>query len=256
MELHFQKYGEGYPLIILHGLFGMSDNWVSHARRFAGNFSVYTIDQRNHGKSGWSNVFNYQAMATDLYEFLERESIAEAFVLGHSMGGKTAMTFALEYPEKVNKLIVVDISADAYNNRHNILIDAMLSVELNNKKSRNEVEAALRKTIADERIRHFLLKNLYWKDRATLAWKANLSGIMDNLPEVFKEIVSSSAFLKPSLFIRGGISNYILERHIPGIKRLFPDSNIETIDGASHWLHAEKPEEFYNLVFNFIREDS
>jgi len=255
MELHFQKYGDGYPLIILHGLFGMSDNWTSHARRLATYFSVYTLDQRNHGRSGWHSDFNYRVMADDLLQFMKCESIEDCFLLGHSMGGKTAMTFALEFPEKVSKLIIADISPDAYNNRHDILIDAMLSVDLADKKSRSEVEAVLQKTIVDERIRHFLLKNLYWKDRTILAWKANLDVILQNLHEVFKEIESASSFLKPSLFIRGGNSHYILDNHIPGINRLFPGSVIETIEGASHWLHAEKPDEFLSLVYSFLARD-
>jgi esterase len=252
MQLHYQQFGDETPLIILHGLFGMSDNWVSLARRYAEDFSVYALDQRNHGKSGRHQVFNYEAMSDDLLEFMETHKIEQSHVLGHSMGGKTAMQFALEHPEKVNKLIVADISADEYNHRHDVLIDAMLSVELEKFGSRSEVEKELEKSVSDVRIRQFLLKNLYWKDRTSLGWKANLEVILENLHEVFRSIDASTPFQKPSLFIRGSESPYILEKHLPRITTLFPHSHIETIEGASHWLHAEKPEEFYQITLDFL----
>lgn len=252
MDLYYQHYGEGQPLIILHGLFGMSDNWVTHARRLADNYSVYTLDQRNHGKSGWNNVFNYEAMVDDLVNFLESQNLEKAHILGHSMGGKTAMQFALEYPGKVDKLIIADISADEYNHKHDVLIEAMLSVDLQKYASRSDVDKELERSVSDPRIRQFLLKNLHWKDRSSLGWKANLEVILENLPEVFKAIDSAEPFNKPALFVRGSDSPYILQKHIPRIKKLFPQSRIETIEGASHWLHAEKPEEFFHIVKKFL----
>jgi esterase len=255
MQLFYQQYGKGHPLIILHGLFGMSDNWVSHARRLAEHYRVYVIDQRNHGKSGHHDVFNYAAMADDLLEFMESNDIASTFLLGHSMGGKTAMEFALEHPEMVDRLIVADISPDEYNHRHDIIIDAMLSVDLDKFTSRSDVDKELQKTIPDVGVRLFLLKNLYWKDRSSLGWKANLEVIMENLPEVFRSINATQPFTKPALFIRGSNSPYIQKQHIPRIKELFPHSIIETIEGASHWLHAEKPEEFYQITLNFLKNN-
>jgi esterase len=253
MQLFYQQYGEGHPLIILHGLFGMSDNWVSHARRLAEDFSVYVVDQRNHGKSGRHEVFNYTAMADDLLEFMETHSLASAHILGHSMGGKTAMEFALEHPEMVDRLIVADISAAEYNHRHDIIIEAMLSVDLEKFTSRTYVEKELQKTIPDAAIRLFLLKNLYWKDRTSLGWKANLEVIMENLHEVFRAIDAPVPFTRPTLFIRGSNSPYIQQKHLPRIKKLFPHSMVETIEDASHWLHAEKPDEFYRLTIHFLR---
>lgn len=253
MLLHYQHYGEGHPLIILHGLFGMSDNWVSHARRLAEDFSVYLPDQRNHGKSGHHEVFNYAAMVDDLLEFMEAHNIETSYLLGHSMGGKTAMQFALDHPHKVSKLIVADISADEYNHKHDVIIDAMLSVKLEKYTSRSEVDKDLEKSLPDPRVRQFLLKNLYWKDRSSLGWKANLEVILEHLPEVFRALDAPTPFNKPSLFLRGSESPYILPRHLPRIKKLFPLSVVETIDGASHWLHAEKPEEFYQLVMAFLK---
>jgi esterase len=253
MQLHYQQYGNGHPLIILHGLFGMSDNWVTHARRLADDFAVYALDQRNHGKSGWHDVFNYEAMADDLLEFIDHHDLQNVFLLGHSMGGKTAMQFSLEHPDKVGKLIIADMSPDAYNHKHDVLIDAMLSVNLEKFNSRSEVEGELEKSVPDARIRQFLLKNLYWKDRISLGWKANLEVILENLPEVFKAIQSKNSFAKPTLFLKGAESPYIQNKHLSQIKELFPKSEVTTIEGASHWLHAERPEEFYNLTRNFLQ---
>ncbi|MFW5708365.1 MAG: alpha/beta fold hydrolase [Bacteroidota bacterium] len=254
MELYHQHYGEGSPMIILHGLFGMSDNWVSLAKRFAAHYSVHVIDQRNHGRSGWHEVFNYEAMADDIEEFMDDHQIESAILLGHSMGGKTAMQFSLDHPEKINKLIVADISADEYNHKHDAFIDAMLSIDLKGKNSRNEVSRELKEKIGDDRIRQFLMKNLHWKDRSTLGWKANLEVINKNLSHIFRAIDSSHPYPKPTLFIRGGESLYIRQNHIPRIKKLFPQARIETIEGASHWLHAEKPDEFYDLVMDFLQQ--
>lgn len=253
MVLHFQHYGEGKPLIILHGLFGMSDNWVSLARRFADHYSVYTVDLRNHGKSGHHDVFNYEAMVDDMYEFMHTHNLAEAAILGHSMGGKTAMQFCFDFPEMVSTLIVADISPDEYNHRHDVLIDIMLSVELQKYSSRSEVEKELATKGIDVRIRQFLLKNLYWKDRTSLGWKANLEVIGDNLPGIFRALDTPVPFTKPTLFIRGSESPYIRDQHLPRIEKLFPGSHVETIKGASHWLHAEYPEEFYNITLNFLK---
>lgn len=253
MQLHYQHFGNGHPLIILHGLFGMSDNWVTHARRLADDFSVYALDQRNHGKSGRHDVFNYEAMADDLLEFVDSHDLQNVFLLGHSMGGKTAMQFSLDHPDKVGKLIIADMSPDSYNHKHDVLIDAMLSVDLEKYTSRSEVEGELEKSVPDARIRQFLLKNLYWKDRISLGWKANLEVILENLPEVFKAINSTKSFAKPTLFLKGSESPYIQDKHLTRIKELFPSSEVITIEGASHWLHAEKPEDFYHLTRNFLQ---
>jgi esterase len=253
MQLHFQHYGEGKPLIILHGLFGMSDNWVTLARRYADHYSVYTVDLRNHGKSGHHEVFNYEAMVDDLNEFMHDHDLKEAAFLGHSMGGKAAMQFSFDFPDMVTTLIVADISPDEYNHRHDLLIDIMLSVDLKNFSSRSEVEKELAAKDIDVRIRQFLLKNLYWKDRTSLGWKANLEVIGENLQHIFKALDSSDPFTKPTLFIRGSESPYIRDQHLPRIEKLFPGSTLETINGASHWLHAEYPEEFYNITLNFLK---
>lgn len=252
MQLHYHEMGQGHPLIILHGLFGMSDNWITHARHLSQNFTVFVLDQRNHGKSQRHKVFNYEAMVDDLLEFMEDRQLKTTYLLGHSMGGKTAMQFAFDYPEKVDKLIVADISPDEYNHKHDRLIDAMLSVDVSRYESRNEVNKELKTRISDNRIRQFLLKNLYWKDRSSLGWKANLEVIQENLEEIFRPLDTDTPFEKPTLFIRGAESHYITDVHVPRIAELFPDYQIETIDNASHWLHAEQPEAFLKIVNNFL----
>lgn len=256
MELYFQHFGKGQPLIILHGLFGMSDNWISLARQMAVNHSVYVVDQRNHGRSRHHQVFNYAAMVDDLLEFMDRHQLESAHLLGHSMGGKTVMQFAFDYPERVEKLVVADISPVAYNYKHYLLIEAMLSVDMARFGSRSQVEAELEKLIDNPRTRQFLLKNLYWKDRSSLGWKANLEVIQENLPEVFRAIESPLPFPKPTLFVRGGDSEYLQDTHLPLIQSLFPQSVVKTIPGASHWLHADEPEMFLELVMSFLQSHS
>lgn len=253
MELNYQHEGSGHPLIILHGLFGMLDNWVSISRKLAERYSVYILDQRNHGRSGRHNVFNYHAMVDDLLEFMETHDLESAYLLGHSMGGKTVMQFSFDYPEKVDKLIVADISPDEYDHKHDKLIEAMMSVDLSKHSSRSEVDKELKEKINNPRIRQFLLKNLYWKDRSSLGWKTNLAVIQENLQEIFRALDSDRPFEKPTLFIRGAESHYITDIHVPLINELFPNSQIDTIDDASHWLHAEKPEEFLKITKTFLK---
>ncbi|MCK9291575.1 MAG: alpha/beta fold hydrolase [Bacteroidales bacterium] len=260
MKLFFRKYGQsGYqPLIILHGLFGNSDNWVSYARRIADEgFEVFIPDQRNHGLSPHSEIFNYPAMTDDLLEMMEDQSISRPIILGHSMGGKVAMFLALEYPESVHKLVVVDISLKAYGSRpyHQQLIQAMQAVDLNRLNSRQAIDHELQKEIKELRIRQFLMKNLHWRDKEQLEWRLNLQGIGQNLTQMFDAIETSTKFTKPSLFIRGGASDYILPEDYPQIRWNFPYAEIITIEGASHWVHADSAEQFYLISSGFMNDD-
>ena len=255
MKLFYREYGEGKPLVILHGILGTSDNWVSFGRRIsAEGFHVYIPDQRNHGRSPHHPVFNYNALLEDLLEFIEHHKIVQPLVLGHSMGGKLAMRYALENPDGLEKLIIVDTSLRTYMNTdyHEKFIDAMLMAEVENAASRAEVEKSLSKTIDDIRIKSWLLKNLYWRDRNHLAWRPDLKAIRDNLESVYDGIFYSSIFAKPVLFIKGGHSNYIVEQDHPMIYRNFPQAKIITIEGATHWVHADEPEEFFRVVSDFI----
>jgi len=257
MELFFRRYGkEGdQPLIILHGLFGISDNWVTFGRRIADEgFDVIIPDQRNHGQSPHSDSFNYLALTDDLFELIDTLEIDQPVLLGHSMGGKVAMRFALENPGLVKRLEIVDISLKAYGDRphHRNIIRAMQSVDLSIVKSRGEVEKQLQDKVREERIRQFLMKNLHWKDKDTLEWRINLDGIAANLGQMFDAITTSEQYGKPSLFIRGGASDYILPKDYPQIRSNFPNAEIFTIEGASHWVHAEAPEQFYQLSSGFL----
>jgi esterase len=253
MILNYKKLGSGPPLIILHGLFGMLDNWITIAKKLEHNYTVYIIDQRNHGKSGRSDIFNYQAMSDDLYEFMDTHDIKTSHLIGHSMGGKTIMQFAFDYPEKVNKLIVADISPAHYENNHEMIINAMMSVDFDKQKSRSDVEDLLSKEINSKRLLQFLMKNLYWKDKSTLGWKTNMEAVLKNMEFIGMPIESENPYTGPALFVKGGRSDYITIKEMHIIKKLFPHAEIKTIAGATHWLHADKPQEFYDLISGFLR---
>ncbi len=254
MKLFYRHFGEGKPLIILHGLFGLSDNWVTHAKRLAEKFSVYLPDLRNHGQSPHSPTFNYAAMADDLYEFIDEHKLKNPVIIGHSMGGKVAMWFALEYPDLLEKLIVVDISPAKYADRdaHFDIISAMMSIDFEAVHTREEVEELLKHSIPHYGTRLFILKNLYRKTRNTFDWRLNLNTISNNMDMIFAGVDVDNVFNKPVLFIKGGKSDYIKDDHIPTIKRLFPASEIITIPQAGHWVHVDAPDEICRQFSNFL----
>lgn len=252
MKLNYKKLGEGEPLIILHGLFGMLDNWFTLGKRFAENFTVYLIDLRNHGQSPHSGMWNYRAMSDDLFEFFKEHQISNANLIGHSMGGKAGMFFAVEHNNRLNKLVVVDIAPKNYPVHHNDILTALLSVNIENLKSRNEADEALSKYIPDFSTKQFLLKNLARKenDNTKFEWKFNLPVIAKNIHEVGEEIKQGAAI--PTLFIRAEKSHYITDADEKQIKVLYPNSESISID-SGHWVHAEKPEEFYNAAMQFLK---
>ncbi len=252
MKLNYKKLGEGEPLVILHGLFGMLDNWFSLGKKFAEDFTVYLIDLRNHGQSLHSDEWNYKVMSDDLLEFFDEHNIEKANIIGHSMGGKTAMCFASEHSERVKKLVVVDIAPRFYPLYHDTILDALLSIDLENLKSRNEADELLSKYISDLGTKQFLLKNLTRKenDNTKFEWKFNLPIIAKNIHEVGVETTGGST--APTLFIRGENSDYISSEDEAEIKKLYPNSEIVSIN-SGHWVHAEKPEEFYNAVMKLLK---
>ena len=257
MDLFYREYGTGKPLIILHGLLGISDNWVAFARRLSEKgFRIMIPDQRNHGQSPHHPVLNYYALTDDLSEFIETHHLEKPVILGHSMGGKVAMRYTLEHPASVDRLIVVDTSLRTYYrfNYHLKLIDAMLSVDFSVSKTRSDVEDRLREKIQDERLILFLLKNLFWKEKGKLGWRPNLQAISYHVDSMYDGVFYSTRFNRPALFIRGGQSDYILDEDIPGILQNFPQAEIITIEQGTHWVHADEPEAFYNLVNNFLKE--
>ncbi len=257
MNLKFKKYGSGRPLIILHGIFGISDNWVSFGKRIAElGFEVYILDQRNHGRSPHHYAFTYYALVDDLVEFIEQHSIEMPIILGHSMGGKVAMRYTLENPDDVSALIVVDTSMRTYlsHNYHRTLIDAMKSVDFSKVTSRQEVVEHMKGFIDSQRIVQFLVKNLFWKEKDVLAWRINLDAIDLNLDSMYDGVFYSTVFDHPTLFIRGGRSDYIIEEDIPAMKKNFNNMDLVTIEEGTHWVHADAPEEFYEFVSQFLTD--
>jgi esterase len=254
MELNYKTFGEGEPLIILHGLFGMLDNWQTLARRFAEDFQVYIVDQRNHGKSPHDPVMDYPSMAEDLFDFMLDHDIISANIMGHSMGGKTVMEFAHLHPEKVKKLIVVDMAPKAYESGHRPIFEALYMVDLNLVEDREDAENMLAQGIESDSIRLFLLKNLKRKKGGGYEWKMNLDAIFRHYPDILSAINSEIPFVNPSLFIRGAKSNYILDSDFELIHEQFTEADIVTIDNAGHWVHADAPEELLQLVRNFIKK--
>lgn len=256
MQLFYRKFGEegDQPIIILHGIFGTSDNWFSYGRRIAQEgFEVFIVDQRNHGQSPHSDNFNYLALTDDLFDFIDDHEIEDPIILGHSMGGKVAMRFALENPQMVSKLIVVDISLKAYGPRkqHKSIIKAMKSVKLSEIQNRKEVEEQIANIIPEPRIRQFILKNLHRKEKDEFEWRINIPGIENNLDQLFDGIDTITKFEKPTLFVKGGASDYILMDDYDQIRYNFPNAEIITIADASHWVHVESPERFYQLTMGF-----
>jgi len=261
MDLFFRKYGEGPPLIILHGLYGSSDNWVSTGKELAENFEVYLVDQRNHGRSPHAADHNYDVMKEDLRNFMDQHSIDKAIIMGHSMGGKTAMFFAAEYPERISHLIVVDISPRSYRTSntnqlkgHETIISAMYNLDFYGIENRQDIDDILSKSIPQTRIRQFLLKNVNRSKNNEYSWSLNLKALRNNLPVIMDGLDENQSEITgfPTLFIRGEESDYILEEDEKFIKRLFPYADIETVPDAGHWLHAEQPEIFMQKVNNFI----
>lgn len=250
MKLFHRILGEGQPLLILHGLFGHSDNWQTHAKKLAEYYQVILIDQRNHGHSEWSDAFSYDLLAEDLHELVEELGLHKIILLGHSMGGKTVMRYAQQHPETIDKLIVVDMGVKAYPPHHTDILAGLNKVDLNVVKTRGEVEQILLPYIPVDGTRQFLLKNLYWKEKGQLAWRMNIPVLEREMPAILAAIPSDRVNA-PTLFIRGEQSNYILDEDIEELEDQFPDSTVVTVANAGHWVHAEAPEAFVNTVLEF-----
>ncbi|HEY6142484.1 MAG TPA: alpha/beta fold hydrolase [Flavobacterium sp.] len=252
--LYSKIEGTGKPLLIIHGFLGMSDNWKTIGTQFAADgFQAHMLDLRNHGKSFHSDEFNYELMAHDVYDYCQVNNLEKVSILGHSMGGKTAMLFATTYPEKVEKLIVADIAPKFYPQHHQIIFEGLNAVDFSKKPSRNEVEEIMSQYITDFGTRQFLLKSLYWLEPGQLAFRFNLAVFNVNKDEIGKPLPDDSVFNKPTLFIRGGNSNYILDEDLENIEQHFPDFKLETIPNVGHWLHAENPKFFYEITSSFLK---
>lgn len=238
-------------MVIMHGLFGMLDNWQTLGKKWAENHQVFLVDLRNHGHSPHSDHFSYQYMMEDVEEFMDDLFLDDVILLGHSMGGKVGMKFAQKFPDLIDKLIVADIGPKMYPVHHQKILEGLHAVPLDQVKSRGEVKDIIKNYIPEEGTQQFFLKNLYWKEKGRLDWRFNLEGISNNIGTVGEDMLGNVTDVK-TLFIRGGNSNYILDEDIPSIKETFPNSDVKTIPGAGHWLHAENPGMFYDIVTEFI----
>jgi esterase len=251
MKLFFRELGQGQPIIILHGIFGSSDNWLTQARILSSQYRIFSIDQRNHGLSPHSDAFDYPSMVEDLKEFIEEHDLKNPILIGHSMGGKVVMNFALAHPEMLSKLIVVDISPRFYNLEHYVIINGLKAIPIDSITTRNEADAALAEFVPEQDVRQFLLKNLQRKPEGGFGWKINLPVIDQNLNKIGLDLQYNGKFEKPTLFIRGGKSKYVRDEDMTHIKEIFPKSELVTLD-TGHWVQAEKPMEFVEEVKNWL----
>ena len=254
MKLFFRQTGETGPaIVILHGIFGSSDNWLTISKTIAAKgYRVFALDQRNHGQSPRGDEQDYHSMAADLHEFLADHKLDKAILVGHSMGGKAVMQYAMLYPGTFEKLVVVDIAPKFYPVHHAELIRGLKAIDLASIKSRSDADAVLSAYEPILTVRQFLLKNLYRNEQGQFAWRLNLPVIERELHGIGEELTNPRIITKPTLFIRGSESPYILDEDIPTIKRIFTDVRIETIQGAGHWVQAEKPAEFVDVLMKFI----
>jgi len=253
MELNFRSFGQGEPLIILHGVFGSSDNWQTIGKALSQHHKIYLVDQRNHGLSPHSDAFDYSLLADDLLSFMMTHDIERAHIIGHSMGGKTAMTFAARYPEKVLKLLIVDIAPKYYPPHHASIFKAFRSLPLDKISSRKEADNLLSATLKDYGIRQFILKNLTRQEN-TFKWKLNLDAIEKNAENIGASLDAEDWFNGHVLFVAGSKSDYIQADDDDIIHKHFPNAKLIRIDGAGHWVHAEQPRIFTSEAMNFLKD--
>lgn len=258
MKLFVRESGSGTPLIILHGLFGMSDNWMTMAKRFAeNNFHVFAADLRNHGQSPHSEEWNFKIMAEDVFELVQDKNISNASVIGHSLGGKVAMQMAAMQPDKLSAMVVADMAPKKYPVLHSSIIAALNEVKIETLSSRKEVEEILSKKINDTATLQFLLKNIYWKETVlgkVLVWRFNFEVISKNIENGSEAIHFPGTVNIPALLLRGEHSDYVTDKDITDFKKIFPFAEAVTIKNSGHWIHADQPEEFFNVVNAFLKK--
>lgn len=249
--LNYKRLGQGQPLIILHGFLGSLDNWLTLGKKFAEDYEVILVDQRNHGKSFHSDAFGYDEMTADLENLIDSLQLENPILLGHSMGGKTVMQYAAFHPQKIDKLIVADIGPKGYPVHHDQILEGLKAIPVDKLESRQDADDILSKYVDFESTRVFLLKNLK-RTSDGFDWKMNLPVLCDKISEVGKVLSYHLPIETDTLFIRGGSSNYIPDEDWEDIEEIFPNAELKTIERAGHWLHAENPDRFYELVTNFL----
>ncbi len=250
MQLNYEIYGEGQPLIILHGLFGTLENWGAQIKSLSQHYQVIAVDLRNHGRSPHSDEVGYAAMAKDIQNLITDLQLSSAHILGHSMGGKVAMQLALNQPELIRKLIVVDIAPVQYQPHHDEVFEGLFSIPLTQIKSRREADTILAEKVAELGVRAFLLKNLY-REGEQFAWRMNLEALHSNY-QAISAPPEGTPYSAPMLFIKGGNSNYMIPAYRDQVLSLFPQADYKIIKNAGHWPHAEKPAEFTEIVLDYL----
>lgn len=255
-ELSYTRSGTGQPLVVLHGLFGSGKNWQSHRRHFGNQFEVFNVDLRNHGESFHSDNMNYPAMADDVAALLQSLNLTNCNMLGHSMGGKVAMTLAVKHPRLLDRLVVADIAPVSYFHHYDDLIEPILALPLDTIESRSQADQLLRQNIPEDQLRAFLLQNLV-RESDGWRWRVNWRAIQRDMEFLtgFGDLPEDWRIDLPTLFIRGARSDYIGDAEIEVINRHFRRADFATIEDAGHWLHAEKPEIFARHVLEFLHID-
>lgn len=254
-HLNYKDIGEGkQTLVILHGLFGSLDNWKTPGKILAEKRRVITVDQRNHGRSFWSEDFNYDLLAEDLKILIDELGLEHFQLMGHSMGGKTALRFAQKYPEHLNQLIIVDMGIKEYPMHHDVILEGLNAMDLDQISSRGEAEEALSKYLDNLGVRQFLLKNLYWKEKGKLGWRINIPVLEEKMPDILKSIPNAPKVDVDALFIYGGKSNYIVDGDKDDIRSTFIKAKFIELKDAGHWIHAETPELFLKTVDGYLND--
>ena len=252
--MHSTVYGLGHPLIIIHGLFGSSNNWATLGKRFSKHFQVHIIDVRNHGRSFHSSEMNYPVIVNDILYYMKNKNLEHSHFIGHSMGGVIAMELAIRHPYAIDGLIIADIVPKTYSNNHQFIFKALESIDFSIYKSRKSIDAQLSKSIKNLSLRQFLMKNLYWEiPGKKLNWRFNLYALNQNYSSLMKGFDIEGKFLKSTLFLRGEHSEYILDSDDKLLDKYFPNRKLKTIPKAGHWLHAENPNAFFDFVNSFLQ---
>lgn len=254
MKLNYKKVGQGEPLIILHGLFGSADNWLSIAKELENDFAMILVDQRNHGDSPHSEEWTYAAMVQDLADLMDELDLDKAHLMGHSMGGKTAMNFALAHPEKVNHLIIADIAPRYYPPHHQSILKGLNAVDMEQLSSRKQADDSMAEYIPEVGVRQFLLKSLGRNEERKFVWKINLPILSEKIENVGEELQASGSFEGKTLFMRGANSDYIQDKDKADLDQYFPNHKLITIKEAGHWLHAEQPAAVSATIKAFLNQ--
>ena len=256
IAIHSTVSGAGPVVVILHALFGSGTNWRGFTKKLSLKHEVHCIDFRNHGQSSWSNNMTYSDLANDVIDYLNYRNLRHVTLIGHSMGGKTAMKVSLNYPGLVENLVIEDMAPVSYNHSHAAYVQSMKSVNLERFKNRQEVDRQLEKDIKETTVRQFLLQNLIYTNDG-LRWRLNLDAIDHNMTELmaFPALNDEQIFTGRALFVFGERSSYLTSDHYPLIRKHFPNAQISGIPRAGHWVHAEQPQMFFRNVDTFLSSD-